>query len=61
MRRVGIAVRVLLVIALAGLGLPAGAGVQAQGDFGLVAVRSCNKRQLQFYSNKEYNKQHWNN
>ena len=36
MRRIGIAVRVLLVIVLAGLGLPA--GVQAQeGDDGLVA------------------------
>ena len=36
MRRIGIAVRVLLVIALVGLGLPA--GVQAQGDDdGLVA------------------------
>ena len=36
MRRIGIAVRVLLVIALFGLGLPA--GVQAQGaDDGLVA------------------------
>ena len=32
MRRIGIAVRVLLVIALVGLGLPA--GVQAQGDNG---------------------------
>ncbi len=38
MRRIGIAVRVLLVIALVGLGLPA--GVQAQGvDDGLVAER----------------------
>ena len=35
MRRIGIAVRVLLVIALFGLGLPAGA--QAQGGDGLVA------------------------
>ena len=38
MRRIGITVRVLLVIALVGLGLPAGAGVQAQGaGDGLVA------------------------
>jgi hypothetical protein len=35
MRSIGIAVRVLLAIALVGLGLPA--GVQAQGDDGLVA------------------------
>lgn len=38
MRRIGIAVRVLLAIALAGLGLPA--GVHAQGDDGLVVIRS---------------------
>jgi len=37
MRRIGIAVWVLLVIALAGMGLPA--GVQAQGaDDGLLAI-----------------------
>ena len=35
MRRIGIAVRVSLVIALFGRGLPA--GMQAQGDDGLVA------------------------
>jgi len=35
---------ILLVIALAGLGLPAGAGVQAQGDCGLVASDLWGKR-----------------
>ena len=32
MRRIGIAVRVLLVIALMGLGLPAGVQAQGAGD-----------------------------
>ena len=37
MRRIGIAVRVSLVIALVGLGLPAGVQAQEQDDGGLVA------------------------
>ena len=42
MRRIGIAARVLLVIALMGLGLPA--GVPAEGDSGLVAEWRFDRR-----------------